>query len=811
METNSTGAIFIRNHGIATLSFLFAGIQLVSKLAMYMIGVAVIFILISTGQGEELLRISSESQKTLAEVLVFSLIPALYSLLTYSSAVLFLRVVPATSWMPICGREVKVTHLYVWALLLSLPIPSLFLLKFDWPLARVLAAILLLTLLVLAYRSSTSHWEKIDPGSSSTEKSTRPVRTLPTGFYALILVIVLPMLIVGCVFTATNPDLARYLGTIGVLTLAISMWATLATVILGLAPSYLGTPCLYLLLVLTLPFARTSTTSMYIKDARVPNIASDLSNDPRPTVTAHFEKWLAKFEEYPSDRPIPIFLVVAEGGGIRAASWTSSVLQAMDTETKGKFSQHVFAYSGVSGGSVGMGFHVAGLSEKTQFRADLCGDPCALSDDFLSPLVARIAILDPMRLIPFVEERTLARDAYFEKTLEHSFSAWNGETSLADSFVTNSGLSDVPNRSIVIFNTTDASTGNRVHFSNALIKSGTDGFKALGFKYLDSPTSFFLHLSARFPLVSPPAVLRASGANSGDDVVSQPNSSLILVDGGYRENTGAEEILAVAGELVSYRKEAFSDEIEPEGATLLNDHSSEEEYSDAEESNDMEIGRALEKLQPRFDAKERQKRLRHILARVQFHIIAITNNDYARAIDPTGDRILTIPAISIPLEAILSGRLATTRKSVGDLQRLPEPINTSSFNRCVLLRSSSQDFTRLGEKGTIEWNIILDGFEVLLSECQSEATQDTYTEFALLQDDGGAAPPLGWHLSPKTHERIRYKAAFYAKNRRVKNQFESSSWWEAVHEFQCSASSDATLEVDADGAYQCVFDSTRAN
>jgi hypothetical protein len=54
-----------------------------------------------------------------------------------------------------------------------------------------------------------------------------------------------------------------------------------------------------------------------------------------------------------SNKNYPIILVNTYGGGIRAAAWTCVVVNALDRETAGSFQRHVFCYSGASGGTVG--------------------------------------------------------------------------------------------------------------------------------------------------------------------------------------------------------------------------------------------------------------------------------------------------------------------------------------------------------------------------------------------------------------------------------------------------------------------------
>ena len=57
-----------------------------------------------------------------------------------------------------------------------------------------------------------------------------------------------------------------------------------------------------------------------------------------------------------------MFLVTAKGGGIRAAYWTAALLTALQ-DANPEFADHVFAVSGVSGGSVGAGVFAGLLAQ----------------------------------------------------------------------------------------------------------------------------------------------------------------------------------------------------------------------------------------------------------------------------------------------------------------------------------------------------------------------------------------------------------------------------------------------------------------
>src|SRR6185312_8443598 len=82
-----------------------------------------------------------------------------------------------------------------------------------------------------------------------------------------------------------------------------------------------------------------------------------------------FESWKKTLAKSPADtktpmRLDPVFIVASEGGGIRAAYWTALVLSTLQEQVPSipaqdasfqpqDFASHLFAISGISGGSVG--------------------------------------------------------------------------------------------------------------------------------------------------------------------------------------------------------------------------------------------------------------------------------------------------------------------------------------------------------------------------------------------------------------------------------------------------------------------------
>lgn len=130
---------------------------------------------------------------------------------------------------------------------------------------------------------------------------------------------------------------------------------------------------------------------------------------PEPSIAASFDAWYRGIE---GDN---VFLVAAEGGGIRAAYWTALVLGEIDDQQPA-FARHVFAISGISGGSLVAAVFDALLAERRERGGTLrCGDAgssrssslrdCAdavLRPNFLSPTLAKMIAPDlGQRFLPF--------------------------------------------------------------------------------------------------------------------------------------------------------------------------------------------------------------------------------------------------------------------------------------------------------------------------------------------------------------------------------------------------------------------------
>jgi hypothetical protein len=263
--------------------------------------------------------------------------------------------------------------------------------------------------------------------------------------------------------------------------------------------------------------------------------------------------------QWVSSRPpnTPLYLVSAEGGGIRAAAWTALVLTQLELASGGEFHQSMLAGSGVSGGSLGLALFDAMLkatSEGVMTLKDYSRVGNAfLETDFLAPTIENMFLPDAtQRFVPgaWFIDRGQRLEMAFEQAWEAAAGCKSATTDLSpiktppacEIFslpwsALYAGDSPLP---ILFMNSTVVQTGQRfVQQPFASIAAGgrSPDPAALhgaqgsgGLLPASAPLSTVVHNSARFTYVSPAGTLMFA-----------PDShlnSLQLVDGGYFENSG---------------------------------------------------------------------------------------------------------------------------------------------------------------------------------------------------------------------------------------------------------------------------------
>jgi hypothetical protein len=297
------------------------------------------------------------------------------------------------------------------------------------------------------------------------------------------------------------------------------------------------------------------------------NCGAGPSPDSRPTLGEAFEAWNAHAGARANgpETARPLIVIASAGGGSRAAYWTATVLGEIHQRVS-NFADHVFAISGVSGGSLGAVVYRALLAEGTSDAELGSSAQNILSKDFLSPALAAMLYPDLFqRFWPFAwfPDRAEALEIGWER-------AWSEEMrndNLARPYLSMWGESGADGGKwtgpALLLNGTHMESGKRVITSN--IRIGAEAFPDAIDLYdviaTDVPRSTAANLSARFPYVQPGATLyfdcarlhsRGGTAGEGRPSLGQDQEGLQgrcesddsvmwgrVVDGGYFENYGA--------------------------------------------------------------------------------------------------------------------------------------------------------------------------------------------------------------------------------------------------------------------------------
>ena len=237
----------------------------------------------------------------------------------------------------------------------------------------------------------------------------------------------------------------------------------------------------------------------------------------------------------PTAEALPMLVIATAGGGLRAAYWTAVVLDdlqqalGLDDHGRSRLQNHLFAVSGVSGGSVGATFFSAMAPDFPDPAAHGPAVKAALARDFLAPTLAALAFVDlPSLLLPDLGQpsRGEALEVAFERA-----SGRDGSTPLAAPFLQLRDSAGGAWRPLLLLNATHQESGRRLIASHVTIDQEIflDAFDLHVLAEADIRASTAAHNSARFTYVSPAGALRnLHGERRGH-----------VIDGGYFENFGA--------------------------------------------------------------------------------------------------------------------------------------------------------------------------------------------------------------------------------------------------------------------------------
>jgi Patatin-like phospholipase len=343
--------------------------------------------------------------------------------------------------------------------------------------------------------------------------------------------------------------LPRAIGAGAIVLLAFCSWIAFGSIVLVLLPKSYGLPS-FALLPVVLAIAASNVDNHSI---RLHTLQS-ATPSPRPAgVDASFMSWLQMNPEFAAARregreKFPVFIATAEGGGLRAGYWTATVLGELEAATAGRFSHHLYAISGVSGGSLGATAFTAEIASGASCQSGLPSatrvKDCVqqfLRGDFLSPVLAYLLFPDLIqRFLPFIAINSFDRARALEHAWEDSWGASHPDATenlFAKPFerLAAAGLATRP-VPVLYLNATSVETGRRAVVSFPRVRN--DEFGLVRDVLEDAakshwmPVSTAVHLSARFSYVSPAGSIHRSDTRDGALWGR-------LVDGGYHENSGA--------------------------------------------------------------------------------------------------------------------------------------------------------------------------------------------------------------------------------------------------------------------------------
>lgn len=390
------------------------------------------------------------------------------------------------------------------------------------------------------------------------------------------LVLLLAMLVPPLVSATVTSGVAvpRLLGPIAILYSSLSIFLVFATTffIFGVQT---GIPLLPLLLVVAMLlsiFRVNDNHAVRLVSTPPAAIPAEQAGGELPTIKQAFDRWLnseGRIEAIrtrpATEKKWPIYVVSGQGGGVFAAYHAAKALALLTKEVP-EFPRHLFAISGVSGGSVGSTLYANAL--------ELDGDKSSIVQridqvfdrDHLSPVLAAMLFPDAtQRFYPWpvpAWDRALGLELSFSETGRAAGLVGNrpAPISLEAPFYADQ------RGPFLVLNTTEVDSGRRFLLSPFLFTSDAtfhEPNRGPGEpqRRQDVRFSTAAVMSARFPLITPYAFF------NGTEAQRQRRT----VDGGYYDNAGA----VTASEIISalnnvLKEEQLSDRVEVIPIAIVN-------------------------------------------------------------------------------------------------------------------------------------------------------------------------------------------------------------------------------------------------
>lgn len=376
-----------------------------------------------------------------------------------------------------------------------------------------------------------------------------PAGTLPPITLRIVVWAILLTLILGVMMFLFPVTLPRVLGAATVAAIALASINLFGSFVLTYLPLRYGLPPLAIWALIWAAVVGAWNDNHRV--ATVPQAAVRA----RPPLAEDFARFLGTVPVAPGSTPTVVF-VASEGGGIRAAYWTAAVLEALHQRSPDLLRRHLYALSGVSGGSLGVSAWLM------SHRADYCPQVAALpvtarsqgprsataslGMDFVSPAVAGLFFYDfAQRFVPValpVLDRSRAVERGWERAFEHLPGRPFSQT--LDTL-----YADCPALPRLLLNATVVETGQRAVLGPLALDAGDEQACERDRLYLNAmpvmaadldtrrqSLAGLVHHSARFPVVSPAGRVERP-------VRAGCPTALRLVDGGYFDNSGVQTVI----------------------------------------------------------------------------------------------------------------------------------------------------------------------------------------------------------------------------------------------------------------------------
>ena len=204
-----------------------------------------------------------------------------------------------------------------------------------------------------------------------------------------------------------------------------------------------------------------------------------------------------------------------------------------------KFKKHIYCYSGISGGSLGLQYFQS-LPDTALLKNINCQSTRSFFEtDFLSPVTGKLVFGEILNCFFPFHIASFDRAIALEKAWELSWETAN--TNHINTFSASFDQQIGNDKPALFINTVESETGLPAVWTNTILDSSISIFNERDLRQkfkLSIPYSTAINLGTRFPLISPAAMIELNRNE-------QENTRLHYIDGGYYENKGQENMLEI--------------------------------------------------------------------------------------------------------------------------------------------------------------------------------------------------------------------------------------------------------------------------